>query len=215
MREKLAVALARHIGKTLTLEIAREVGREVASLHDVSIDPWQFAAERVGMYVFQCERLMDGAQDLRQQRSSYLFETSDGAPVRTDWARLIRLSREGQQVIFTARDTAGSLLGSVWLLLDENWDTRMKCVSDDMLYVDPSHRGGLLGLNLVKYAEHCIFALGVREATFHFRLENGADRMARFLGYRAISTRVKKSHNGDSFADVPTRHTGDFNGSVA
>lgn len=215
MREKLAVALARHIGELLTPELAREIGREAVTLYDTSIDPWQFAPERQGMYVFQCERLMDGGQDLRQQRSNYLYETGDGAPIRTDWARLIRQSREGTQVIFTARDEATNLLGSVWLLIGEDCDTRRKSVTDDILYIEPTHRVGMLGLNLVKYAERCIFALGVREATFHFRLENGADRMARFLGYRAISTRVKKSHNGDSFADVPTRHTGDFNGSVA
>lgn len=202
----LAVALAKQIGNVLTPELACEIAREACSDPDLSIDPWQFEPEHKGGYVFQCERLMDGGLELRQQRASYLYETSDGAPIRTNWARLIEMSRQGRLVIFTVRTSTGTLVGSVWLLVGDNIDTGRLAVTDDLLYVDRAHRGGLVGLHLVQYAERCVFALGVREATFHFRLENGADRMAKFLGYRSVSNRVTKTHDGENFADVPTRH---------
>lgn len=208
----LAVALARQIGQVLTPELARAIGREAASRPDVSVDPWQFVPERKDGITFQCERLLDGGLPLRQQRTAYLYETSAGAPIRTDWARLVNDSREGRQVIFTARGAGGALVGSVWLYLNVNVDTGRQCVTDDLLYVEPDQRDKLTGLRLVQFAERCIFALGVREATFHFRIENGADRMARFLGYTPVSTRVTKTHTGDELAGVPTRHKGVFNG---
>lgn len=207
MRELLAVALARNIGKVLTPEVAKDIAREATSEPDLSVDPWQFAPEHLDGFTFQCERLMDGGQDLRHQRAAFLYETGDGRPVRTDWARLIRLNREGHQVIFTVRDAgAKRIVGSVWLWVGTNLDTGDREVTDDLLYVDQQHRDRLLGMRLVQYAERCIFAMGVRRADFHFRLGNEADRMARYLGYTPISTRVTKTHTGDNFADVPTRH---------
>ena len=216
MREMLAVALARNIGKVLTPELAKEIAREASSAPDLSIDPWQFAPEHADGFTFQCERLMDGGQDLRQQRAAFLYETSDGGPVRTDWARLISLNHQGHQVIFTVREpVAKRIVGSVWLWVGVSIDTGDREVTDDLLYVVPEHRDRLLGLKLVQYAERCVFALGVRRADFHFRLGNGADRMARYLGYTPISTRVTKTHTGDDFAGVPSRHTEGHHGSVA
>lgn len=216
MRELLAVALARHIGKVLTPELAKEIAREAASTPDLSVDPWQFAPEHHDGFTFQCERLLDGGLDLRQQRAAYLYETGDGGPVRTDWARLLRLNYEGHQVIFTARaHISNAIVGSVWLWVGTSIDTGEREVTDDLLYVVPQHRNRLLGLRLVQYAERCIFALGVRRADFHFRLSNGADRMARFLGYTPVSTRVTKTHTGDELAGVPSRHKEGQHGPVA
>lgn len=210
-REMLSVALARQIGQVLTPELAKAIAREASSSPDLSVDPWQFAPERHGAYAFQCERLIDGGLDLRQQRCSYLYETSAGAPIRTDWRRLHELAHRGELVIFTARAIdGGALVGSVWLYVGTNLDTGMQHVTDDILFVDPAHRGALAGVQLVKYAERCVFGMGVREATFHFRLVNGADRMARFLGYTPDAVRVTKTHYGDEFADAPTRHKGVF-----
>lgn len=209
-REMLSVALARQVGQVLTPELAKAIVREACSNPDLSIDPGRFAPEHHGGYTFQCERLADAEDELVAQRTRYLYEVSDGAPVLTNWRRLREMQHRAELVIFTARDGAGQMVGSVWLYVGANIDTTRLSVTDDLLYVEPAHRGALVGLHLVQYAERCVFALGVREATFHFRLENGADRMARFLGYTPDGIRVTKTHNGDSFADAPTRHKGVF-----
>lgn len=214
-REILSVALARQIGKVLTPELAMEIVREACSAPDQSIDPTRFVPEQRGDYTFQCERLAEAEEDLITQRTRYLHEVSDGAPIRTNWRRLREMQHRAELVIFTARGAAGEMVGSVWLYFGMNVDTARLSVTDDLLYVDPAHRGALVGLHLVQYAERCVFALGVREATFHFRLENGADRMARFLGYTSDGVRVTKTHDGDSFADAPTRHKGVFDESAA
>lgn len=218
MREMLAVALARQIGNVLTPELAKTIAREAASTPNLSIDPGQFEPVTHGAFVFQCERLVQAEQDLRAQRAQFLSEANGGAPMQTDWARLRELSRDGRQVIFTVREAVtGHLVGSVWLLVGENIDTRLSSVTDDLLYVEPAHRDLLLGVRLVQYAERCIFSMGVRSASFHFRNENGAGRMARFLGYQEFSTKyVKVAQDACDFSDVPTRHRkGVRNGSAA
>ncbi|WP_162581804.1 hypothetical protein [Variovorax sp. PBS-H4] len=195
------------MGEQLTVELATAIAREASPASP--IEAGRFPLEVFADYRFRCERLRDASEELEQQRLAYLAETRPSDAIRVDWNRLNELQRLGEHVIFTARHRAtGAIVGSLWLFVGCDLDTGIYSVTDDMLYVVPAHRDGLLGVRLVQYGERCIVALGVRSATFHFRLENGADRMARFLGYEAISTRVTKTHAGDSFADVPTRHKG-------
>lgn len=200
----LSLVLAKHMGESLTLDVARAIAREVAPTRAYSPDLW--APMEWEGYTFQCERLNGiGSEELKFQRWAYLAETRGFCT--PDWGKLEELQRIGHHVIFTARNQAGDLAGSVWLYTVDDIDTRKPMVTDDMLYVEPAHRGRL-GVKLVQYAERCIFAIGIRSATFHFRSANRADRLARYLGYTPISTRVTKTHDGDSFAAVPTRHKG-------
>jgi hypothetical protein len=204
----LSLVLAKHVGSVLTVALARKIAFDVSPSQ--AYPPATWAPVVYGDYTFQCERLANVLPALQGQRLRYLAETRPGQRNdRTDWDRLLEAQRTGSHVIYTARDQrSGDIVGSCWLFVGFDLDSGELAVTDDMLYVNADHRGGLVGLNLVKYAERCIFALGVRSATFHFRQENGSHRMARFLGYRSIATRVTKTHDGDSFADVPTRHQG-------
>lgn len=205
-RELLSVALARQMGRTLTVELAKEIVREAEAEPDLAVANAKFVQERWRGYTFQCETLQTGGQALCDQRASYLRETAPGDLPQTDWARLTLLQRRGHHAIFTARQAGlGTLAASIWLFVDWNIDTGARCVTDDLMFVEPAHRGGMLAPRLWRYAEASMFAVGVREAVFHSRLENGAERMARFLGYRPIATRVRKTHSGDDLAGAPTR----------
>lgn len=210
----LSLVLAKHVGEQLTVELATAIAREASPASPLS--PLLWARGEFGDYTFQCERLNSAREELEGQRARYLAETRPGQRNDlTDWDRLTELQRLGLHVIYTARyRQTGAIVGSLWLFVGRDLDSGVYSVTDDLLYVDPNHRSGLLGLRLVQYGERCIFALGVRSATFHFRLENGADRMARYLGYVPVSTRVTKTHAGDSFADVPTRHKGSTHDSL-
>lgn len=202
----LSLVLAKHMGNMLTLDLARTIAREASPSRPFRPELFM-PVEKWEGYTFQCERLIGrGREELQYQRLAYLAETR-GQACSPDWGKLEELQRIGHHVIFTARNQAGDLAGSVWLYTVDDIDTRKPMVTDDMLYVEPAHRGRL-GVKLVQYAERCIFAIGIRSATFHFRSANRADRLARYLGYTPISTRVTKTHDGDSFAAVPTRHKG-------
>lgn len=214
-REMLSVALARQVGRVLTPDLAIAIAREADSDPDFTVDPLQFEPRAWGDFTFQCETLAAAGPPLRQQRVSYLYETQSESPPRPDWARLLVMQRRGHHVIFTARHgDARRLVASIWLFLDWNIDTAARTVTDDLFYVEPAHRGGMLAARLWQYAEASLFAFGVREAVFHSRIDNGAQRLARFLGYRPISVRVTKTHTGDDFAVVPTRHKEVFGDSI-
>lgn len=214
-RELLSVALARQIGRELTPELAMTIAREADSEPDLTVGPTRIQPVQWQEFTFQCEPLRAAGEALRQHRRDFLRETQPEATDRTDWGRLQVMQRRGGHATFTARHAAtAELVASIWLFIDENIDTGVSMVTDDLFYVVPASRGGMLAARLWQYAERSMFSLGVREAIFHSRLDNGAERLARFLGYRPVSTRVTKTHLGDQFADLPTRHKEVFGDSI-
>lgn len=204
MREVVALALAKHKGQLLTTEVAKEILRDLNADH--AVDPARFEPRRCGEYRLQCERLREAMADLMPQREAYLAERFPRRVHEINWLQLLDLAQAGSLVIFTARDGAGTVVGSMWLNLGRSLDTGEMRLTDDLMYIDPAHRHGMLAVRLWRYAEECTFALGVREGVIHMRLENGADRLARFTGYQPDALRFIKSHSGDDFAGAPTRH---------
>jgi len=215
-RELLSVALARRIGRELTPELAFAIAREANSDPDLTVDPARFQPETWHGFTLQCETLHAAGEPLREHRQSFLREVHTSRPANTDWGRLLMLQRRGAHITFTAREAESArLVASIWLFLDWNIDTGACMVTDDLFYVEPASRGGMLAARLWRYTERAMFSFGVREAVFHSRLDNAAERMARFLGYRSTATRVTKTHGGDNFTDLPTRHKEVFDDSIA
>lgn len=206
-RELLSVALARRIGHELTPELALDIAREADTEPDLTIASVRFEPEQWHEHWFQCEPLRAAGPSLRQQRERYLAETQPGARSDTDWDRLHVLQRRGAHVIFTARDgETARLVASIWLFLDRNIDTGSCMVTDDLFYVEPASRGSMLAVRLWRYAERAMFSYGVREAIFHSRIDNGAVRMAQYLGYQQVAIKVHKiAQDGCDFSLVPTR----------
>jgi hypothetical protein len=206
-RELLSVALARQIGHELTPELALAIAREADTEPDLTITAGRFEPEQWHEHWFQCEPLRAASPSLRQHREHYLAETQPGTRFDTDWGRLLVLQRRGAHVIFTARDgETARLVASIWLYLDWNIDTGACMVTDDLFYVEPASRGGMLAARLWRYAERAMFAYGVREAVFHSRIDNGAVRMAHYLGYRQVAIKVHKvAQDSSDFSSVPTR----------
>lgn len=201
MQKCLAYALATHVGRTLTPELAREiVHRTFKPLPLSPIEP-----TTRGEWLLQTEQIRE-ADDLAQHRIDYLSELHPSRPQRTDWMHLMDLQERNALVIFTAR-SEGALVASIWLSVVLNVDTGHLAVSDDLIYVQPEWRGSRALHALWRFAEQAMFDRGVREASFSMRLENGAERMARFMGYTPTATRVTKSHYGERYEDAPTRHT--------
>lgn len=200
MRECLAFALATHVGRTLTPELASEIARGAYKPFDFA----PFPAARRGQWALQAETLRQ-ANDVALHRIRYLTERHPGRPQRTDWLTLLERQEMNSLVIFTARNE-GALVASIWLTVGRNVDTGELAVSDDLIYVEPEWRGSSALQTLWRFAERTMFDRGVREASFSMRIQNGAERMARFMGYTPVATRVTKFHYGDRYEDAPTRH---------
>lgn len=207
MRDVLSVALAKSMGRVLTLEVARQIVDDaMAQKVDCSFSPAFWKAQEYRGYSMQCQRLRD-EPDLMRHRQAYRAEVFPGEPWQPDMGRLLALQRSGASVIFVAYKD-GNLVASLWLYPSTSVDTGRYTVSDDLFYIEPEHRGGFLAVRLWQYAEKAMFKMGAREATFHSRMDNGAERLAQFMGYRPTATRVHKFHPGDNYADLPSRHEG-------
>ena len=201
------------VGEVLTQERATALVRALGGPGpDDSVDPKRFSVERRDGYTLQCENLMQALPELQAQRGAYLKERYPGERMNVAWGRLLSMARDGRLVIFTVRSVEdGRLLGSCWLMPYTSVNTSRQAVLDDMLYIRPEYRGGLMVVRLWRYAERAMFSLGVREATFQSAHDTGAARLAKFMGYRPIANLVKKAFDGDVFAGVPTRHQGASN----
>lgn len=200
MRDRLVCALAKHVGRTLTTELASEiVSSSVKPLDLAPVDP-----EQVGEWSFQTETIRE-SNDLAFHRILYLAECFPNRGQRTDWTHLMERQAQNTLWIFTAR-CSGELAASIWLNVGTNIDTGELAVSDDLIYVAKPWRGSKAILSLWRFAEKAMFARGIREATFSMRIDSGTERMARFMGYTPAAIRVHKAHYGERYEDAPTRH---------
>lgn len=190
MRGLIAVALARRIGQTLTVEVAKEIVAEAVPDRALAPLPVYLRAD----LVFQAEQLGPdpAAAELAAQRLRYLEETLPaGVPPKVQWDELRQMERAGQLLILTMRRD-GELLGSMWLSIYQDLNTGERVASDDMLFVEPGARGGLGVVHLWRYAEMVLENLGVVQMSCQSRAENNAGRFARFVGGQITHTGFSK-----------------------
>lgn len=207
-RLHLALALARCAGKAVTKELASQILAEVFPHGDHSIPVESFLPSAWQGYSLQAERISGNEAELRPLHDAYhrdtrVLETDPDY----DFARLREAEREGKVAMFTARTGTGELVGimriRVWRALE---DRRLQAC-DDMFYVAPAHRGGMLAVRLWQFAERTMFDFGVREVTFDSLSINGAEKMARFLGYSQVAIKFHKvAQEACNYSQVPGRH---------
>lgn len=181
---------------------------EVCPHEDRSIPVERFAKQSWSGYSFQAERVVGNEVELGPLHEAYHRDTrvldTDAA---YDFARLREAEREGKVAMFTARSSTGELVGimriRVWRALEDN--RLLAC--DDMFYVAPAHRGSMLAVRLWQFAERIMFDFGVREVTFDSLSINGAEKMARFLGYTPVAIKFHKvAQEACNYSQVPRRH---------
>ena len=190
MRGLLAVALAKRMGETLTVELARELVAEC--LPDQSVR--DVLSVRRGELTFQAEQLglLPEGGELAAQRLRYLQETlPEGIDANVQWDELRQMERSGQLLVLTVR-RSGALLGSVWLNLYRDLNTGEAVAADDMLFMEPGERGGMTVVQLWRYAEQVLEQLGRVQMSCHSRQANDAGRLARFVGGQVTHTGFSK-----------------------
>lgn len=203
--EALVLALAAHSGEQLTVGVARSI---VAALFPrLPIDPAQFPAAQVGRYLLQCEAFEETAE-LHAVHQAYHAETdTTGEPLAYDYPRMRAIYLQGGLAMFTARVAeTGELVGVMRVFVSRN-ERGVLTARDNMFFIYPAHRGLPLAVRLWRYAERCMFDHGVRKVTFSSMTATGAEKMARFLGYQPTAIQFSKTHQGDDYAALATRHT--------
>lgn len=216
MRQLLATSLAARIGATLTAEEAKAIMREVLNAADFTIDPAQFPPERHGRYTIQCERIEAVLPELQHHHAAYHAEVyPDGPPLDYDYPRLIDKARAGEALLATVR-TADAVVGHLLIFINSRIDTRTLVAQDDRFWLAPEHRGGALAIRLWRFTQAAIIRLGISEGWVDSRADNGAGRMAAFMGWKPISTKYSLTVAQDACSpNVPTRHSRMDHGTLA
>ncbi|MBV8156910.1 MAG: GNAT family N-acetyltransferase [Dyella sp.] len=195
--EVLAIALAKHIGKELTVDVARQIVRDVRSIeeeHAQPIDPARFGARRCGSLVLQAERFADILPELDALHRAHYAETEKhrhGLPLAPDIDAALADERRGALVQFTARHE-GRLVGNLRMYLRTSRHTGTRFASEDTLYLLPEHRKGRAALRLLQLMEDSMRTLGVHELRASTKTVNKTDKLLEFMGWQPVSTELVK-----------------------
>jgi hypothetical protein len=179
----LRSSLARHLGQTLTPELASQIEIEAGvqssdwlNFHNL-VEPqvwgdYMFAAEDVEPIAGQ---ICDMAGQMSAELSSV---TRPKAPSQFD---LMALQSRGQ-ITFTIRK-GGDLIGMCFVA-----PVRDGC-SDAGMYILPNHRGGMASMRFVKYIEEQVRLLGARWMLWECDAKSRTQLMAKRMCHPLISQR--------------------------
>lgn len=207
MRQKLALALARFADQLLTADAARQIMRDALSEEDRSIPVDNFGEKWWRGYRLRAEHVAGNEGDLAPLHAAYHAQTrSEPVDLNYDYARLREAERAGTVAMFTARHER-RLVGVMRVRLGHTLETQHMTACDDLFYIDPAHRGWL-AVELWRFAERSCFAHGVREVNFDSLTVNGAEKLAKFLGYHPVAIKFRKvAQDSSDYSTLPTRHT--------
>lgn len=204
-RMNLAMVLARYADQPLTKDVGRTILEDLFPDRRLRVEDFEPGAG--GKCLIRGEALRE-SPEWDALHAAYNAEYGEEAGLIYDYDRMLEIQHDGGLVQFVARaaDT-GELAGVMRLFVGKNERTGRAFARDNVFFIYPQHRGIDLSVPLWRYAERCMFDLGVREVSFLSRKATGADRMAKFLGYTPCAVQFKKSHEGDDYAALTNRHT--------
>jgi hypothetical protein len=196
MRKLIAIALSRHIGKTIDMKTANEIIGDILDTIECAIDPKQFEPFIFGKYTIACESFRDVLPELDPLHIRHHEETEGhnaSIPRDFDYETLAEIESQGGLLQFTSRVTdTGELVGNMRLLINTSVMTKTKVCTENAFYVSPEHRGGFMAVRLWQYAERSVVSIGAREVMFSSKTINRAHRMADYLKYSPFATQYIK-----------------------
>ena len=206
--ESVMRLVAESIGQVMTREKASEIMAVLRGTNGYPIDHTQFPQEDAGAYTMACEPFAR-TDEMEALHAAYHAATDDtGEPLNYDYDLMYRLWCVGSMVQFVTREKAtGRLVGVMRLYVGRCERTGTRYCKDSMFFIYEQHRGQMaLAVGLWRYAERSMFAYGVRKVSFTSLLKPGAEKMAKFLGYQPKGTLFVKTHAGDDYQALTTRH---------
>lgn len=198
MRKLLSIAMAKHIGQTITVDTASAILREVFA--DYSYTPDKFEVREYRGFTFQCETMADVLPELHRLHELHYEETEGyltGIPMDPDYEGMKDRERAGGLIQFTARESAtGALVGNMRVYINASMHNRELFCTEDTFFLLKEHRGGFLAVRLWQYVEDAVREIvGVRGVAFDSKTANNADKMALYLKYTPVATRFVKLFN--------------------
>lgn len=194
LSHRFRMAMAEHLGRNITPEVAARIEASVFTQPDRSIDPARFEPAQHGEYVIQVESLRKILEELAPLHAEHWLETEKhrhGLQLRPDYDQAFARERAGRLLQFTVRRGA-ELTGHLLMYLGPSIHTQTLVAEEDTLYMRPDHRGGFTVMALLRYAESVLQFLGAREIRANSKVINRADVLMRRLGYQQVAIQFVK-----------------------
>ena len=121
------------------------------------------------------------------------LNTSHGEPFNANLAVYEYTEKEGTLMIFTARDE-GDLIGYSAVFIHQGLHCMgQKQATQDVFYVSPEHRGGMVGTRLIHTAEKHLKEAGVELMMHHSNIKNMLlGKLLEALGYEPIAVNYQR-----------------------
>ncbi len=188
------MAMAKHLGKVVTPEVAAQIEAEVFYEPDRSIDTARFAPVQYRDYVIQAESFRLIYDDLVPLHEMHWLETEGyrhGLALCPNVEGVMARERAGKVLQFTVRK-AGVLVGHLRMFLFKSDHTSTDVSAEDTLFLHPDHRGSFLVMGLVRYAENALRQFAPIEIRTNSKAANRADVLMRRMGYDLVAYQFVK-----------------------
>jgi GNAT superfamily N-acetyltransferase len=134
--------------------------------------------------------------DLFQQHYEEIAWRKDKIKLNPDMEKYKLLADQGLAKMYTAREN-GELIGyAIWFIVRHmHYKNTLKAMND-ILYVAPEKRGGMLGVNLIRHCENELIRLGVHTIGMHIKKSLDWGYIAERMGFEPVETLYEKYVGG-------------------
>lgn len=120
----------------------------------------------------------------------------DKIKLNPDWEMYAKLEDAGVLGIYTARRD-GKLIGYFVVVAERNIHYKDHIFAvNDIIYLAPEYRKGMVGFRLIKYAEQDLKSLGVSTLTINTKVHKPFDPLLERMGF-SLKERVYSKYLGD------------------
>jgi len=141
-------------------------------------------------------QVIDEIKPLLEKHWEEIALNKEKVPLDPDYDRYLFLEKSGILDIYTAREN-GKLMGyCITFTMPHIHYMSTVMASVDILYVDPSRRGKMAGVLLMKFVEEKMKEKGVQVFTHHVKVEHDYSSILKRLGYVEVE-RIYNKYLGD------------------
>lgn len=189
IQHTLCRSLEDHIGEVLTPDVAAAiVARTVLQCYPGPVNTSMVEPRTVGSYTLRCMPLAQALPRLHAVHAAHWQETEGfrhGLPFQPDYGRAIDLDQQGRCLMAVVEhDATGDLVGNYGFYLARSMHTQTLMATEDVLFIEKKHRRGRLAVELIRYSEDALRAVGVTDLTVSVKSVNNVGPMIARMGYQ-------------------------------
>ena len=138
------------------------------------------------MINFDVEKYAQVNEDIKELIKLHYEEIAvnkDVIPLDPDWDKYKHLCDSGLLVIITARDESKLIGYSIFFITNHLHYKSTKYANNDLLYLHPDYRAGMLGIRLIKQSEKILKEKKVDKILWHIKFNKDFRIILHRLGY--------------------------------